>query len=506
MTNGFGRDTSYYQGALLDNLPSILAYWGVDLRCRYANRAYERWFNVDAAGLIGTSLPDVIGPELFALNEPYIRAVLRGEMQSFERVVAAPGGTRHALVTYIPDLADGAVVGVVVQVTEVTTLKDTEVALQSRVEALLVAQAATLALQRNEAQLRELFMRAFDGIFIADLEGRFIDVNAAGCSLLGYTRDEFLGKTVLCLLLPGEVERLRLARAQLLAGGVQVEEWTLRHKDGSFMPVEMSVKIMSDGRWVGFVRDIGEHKRALEVTRSMTEELELRVAQRTAQLRRLGADLEAAESRERRQIARDLHDDLGQTLAAAQIRLAGLCNDARADVRDAANEVDALIAAANRSTRSLAARLVPAVLYELGLCPALAWLGEEIEQTFGLRVTVVDDGQPKPLSQEARSILYRAVRELLVNVAKHARTDVAVVETLRLGERIVVSVSDAGVGVDPALLSATPRRGLGLLSVRERLSFIGGTAEVRSVPGDGTVAVLSALLATDEFLAAERDT
>ena len=242
-------------------------------------------------------------------------------------------------------------------------------------------------------------------------------------------------------------------------------------------------------------------RRALEMARAE----QLRDAQRTEQLHRLGAELEAAENRERRQIARDLHDDLGQTLAAARIRLAALCNDEREDVRRTASEVDALIDSADLSTRSLAARLVPAVLYELGLCPALEWLGEEIERTFGLKVIVVDDGSPKPLSQEARSILYRAARELLINVAKHARTDAAIVETLREGERIVVRVSDAGVGFDPAPLSAAPQRGqgLGLVSVRERLSFIGGTAEVRSVPGDGTIAVLSAPLATDEALAAE---
>ena len=90
--------------------------------------------------------------------------------------------------------------------------------------------------------------------------------------------------------------------------------------------------------------------------------------------------------------------------------------------------------------------------------------------------------------------------------ALQAGTDAAIVETLRQGDRIVVRVSDAGVGFDPARLAAAPRRGLGLVGVRERLSFIGGTAEVSSVPGDGTVAVLSALLATHGSLAAQGDT
>lgn len=233
-------------------------------------------------------------------------------------------------------------------------------------------------------------------------------------------------------------------------------------------------------------------RRALEAARAD----QARVLQREAELRRLGAELEAAENRERRKIAQDLHDDLAQTLAAARIRLASLCNDERAEVRSAARAIDGLVATANLSTRSLASQLAPPVLYELGLCPALEWLGEEIERTFGLKVTVLEDGQPKPLSLETSSIVYRATRELLINVAKHAGCDAAVVETVRDGDHIVVSVSDDGVGFDPARVEAVPHHGLGLIAARERLDLIGGTAEVHSAPGEGTVGVLSAPLAT----------
>jgi two-component system, chemotaxis family, sensor kinase Cph1 len=252
--------------------------------------------------------------------------------------------------------------------------------------------------------------------------------------------------------------------------------------------------------------DLARRERAFEATQAMAEELEIRVAQRTEQLRALASEVETAEDRERRQIARDLHDDLGQTLAAARIRLAVLCSDEHAHVRKMANEVGALIDIASNSMRSLATQLAPAVLHELGLAAALDWLGEEIGKTFALKVTIIDDGQPKPLAQDARSILYRAVRELLINVAKHARTDAALVECECQQQRIVVRVSDGGVGYDTAAhVSALPR-GLGLLNVRERLSLIGGTAEVRSKPGAGTLAVLSAPLASEAAKPAERST
>jgi len=249
--------------------------------------------------------------------------------------------------------------------------------------------------------------------------------------------------------------------------------------------------------------DLAHREQVFAETRAMAEELEVRVAQRTEQLRRLAADLEAAEERERRQIATDLHDDLGQTLAAARIRLAGLCGHERPDVRTMADTVGALIDRATVSTRSLATQLAPAVLHEFGLLPALDMLAEEIGRTFGLRVTVTDDGQPKPLSHELRSILYRAVRELLINVAKHARTDVARVDAVARAGKVIVRVSDAGVGYDPKAVIGSQRRGQGLITLRERVSLAGGSAEVKAEPGTGTVVLLTAPLAPVDPTATE---
>jgi PAS domain S-box-containing protein len=117
------------------------------------------------------------------------------------------------------------------------------------------------AMQASRAQIRNLVEHASDGIFVADLAGRYTDVNDAGCRLLGYSREEIVGKTIVDLIPPGDVDRLWRSRASLLEGAVEVSEWILRRKDGSYVPVEVSAKILSDGRWQGFVRDISERKR-----------------------------------------------------------------------------------------------------------------------------------------------------------------------------------------------------------------------------------------------------
>lgn len=232
----------------------------------------------------------------------------------------------------------------------------------------------------------------------------------------------------------------------------------------------------------------------LEVTRRQAApwsdvEIDLAEALRVVFLETVLKSVDIAQ-RERRQIARDLHDDLGQTLAAAQIRISMLSGDERPDVRATASVVGELIDRANGAIRSLAAQLSPHVLHELGLCRALEWLSEDIERTFGLRVTLVDHGLSDSLAQEARSILYRAARELLINVAKHARTDSAVVEVEVSNEELMVTVSDAGIGYDPDADVGGERRGLGLISLRETLSSIGGNVTSRSSRGAGTVVIL----------------
>jgi PAS domain S-box-containing protein len=276
MSDDVAHPSSRYQRLLMERVPSMLAYWDVNLRCRFANRAYEQWFGVDPSSLVGTSLRDLLGPELFALNEPHVRAVLSGKEQSFERVVPGPGGVhRDSLANYVPDVVDGTVVGFVVQVTDVSALK-----------------AAQAALEHSEEYLRELFSLSTEGALIADREGRYIDVNDACCDMLGYAREELLGKTFEDLLCSTEIARLPQARTKLHAGDRHIEEWALRRKDGGVVAIEVRAKFLNDGRRVGFLRDITMHKRALAAERDSAGELERRVQQRTLELERAHQDLQ----------------------------------------------------------------------------------------------------------------------------------------------------------------------------------------------------------------------
>lgn len=275
----------------------------------------------------------------------------------------------------------------------------------------------------------------------------------------------------------------------------------LRLSDGRWWLRQMFASRGADDRVNGVVvnyLDINESKEAGEAAiaaqRRMAETLEERVEARTAQLRALAAELSLAEERERRVLAQDLHDDLGQVLAIAKIKLSSMDDhERRGALKAALKEVEALVDHANRSVRSLMMQLSPPLLQTLGLPAALEWLAEEMERIYGISVRLDDDGQPKPLPEAARSSVFRAVRELLINVAKHSGARQAEVNCLRSKDRITVAVTDHGSGFDYRAEMARPlaEARFGLLSVRERIEYLGGEMNVDSTPDDGATITLT---------------
>jgi len=153
---------------------------------------------------------------------------------------------------------------------------------------MTVAHAGQVRLGDRESWAREVFELASDGIFIADLDGRYTDVNSAGCRMLGYTRDELVGTSILDLIPGSEVPRLAEEKRTMLLGRPCISEWRLRCKDGRFLPVEVSANILPDGRWLGFVRDLTESK-AAEAARRLDEQ-RLRVALASAPISMFNQD------------------------------------------------------------------------------------------------------------------------------------------------------------------------------------------------------------------------
>ncbi|MFO0762574.1 MAG: histidine kinase [Byssovorax sp.] len=219
--------------------------------------------------------------------------------------------------------------------------------------------------------------------------------------------------------------------------------------------------------------DVTDAARPAKIHRSYEQKLE-----------QLAFETAAAEERERRRIAADLHDRIGQTLALIDIKL----NAARRTLSPGGdNDLDdcrRLVQQSIADVRAQTFELSPPILYDLGIKAAVSWLGDRMKHEHGLEVEVADDGQPKPLDETAAALLFRAIRELLMNVLKHAGTRAARVSLRREEGELSVEVKDEGAGFDTE--HAPPSGGFGLFSVRERIARLGGSVEITSAPGQGT--------------------
>jgi two-component system CheB/CheR fusion protein len=241
--------------------------------------------------------------------------------------------------------------------------------------------------------------------------------------------------------------------------------------------------------------DITEAKRAaqreIEAKAAANEELEERVRERTREMGRLSHELALAEVRERQTIARDLHDGLGQELNAASIKLDALRNAEETNRSDAAlDEIAKLLEGVVREMRSLTAQLNPPVLEQLGLVPAIEWLSEEMRKTYQLQVVLDDDQEPKPLDAITASILFRAVRELLINVIRHAKVKSARIATRCANGHLTLEIIDHGNGFSHTGAQSRTSGGLGLATIRERITYIGGTLQIKSERNSGTTAMI----------------
>jgi len=215
-----------------------------------------------------------------------------------------------------------------------------------------------------------------------------------------------------------------------------------------------------------------------------------RVEARTDELREARDRLRAStsetllsEDRERRSLAVDLHDGLSQLLTLASMKLALLRRSVGGqrwdqDVRD----VEQLVTEARERSESVTFQLCPPVLHDVGLVEAAHWLADDLKKRYGLHVAVEDDGQRWPLDEVARISLFRSLREMLINVAKHAGTSEARVRLWGEGRSMMMSVEDRGAGFDHEAIPP----GFGLFSIRERLNHLGGSMQVDSAPGAGT--------------------
>ena len=472
-----------YFRAITENSSDIIIIVDKKGTILYVSSSIERFSGYKPEELIGKSAFDFIHPDDFprAVND-FSKTIQTKDVavpNSFR--VRHKDGSEFVLEGVGKNLLDNPVIkGFVMNVRDVTERKKAEQVLKA-----------------SEKKYRTLIENVPQKIFLKDKDSVYVSCNENYARDLKIKHEEITDKTDYDFYPEELAEKYRADDKRIMQSG-KIED--------------IEEKYIQDGKefWVHTVKtpvkdDKGNIIGVLGVFRNITEQkkAEQQLLEDQAQLKSLASELTLAEEHERRRLATELHDRISQSLVISKIKLDALRKSGRSRKLDKALEdVCNSIGQTIQDIRTLTFDLSSPVLYELGFETAVSeWLTDQIQEKHGLAVEFEDDKLPKPLADDIRIFLFRDVRELLINIVKHANAHKVKVSIKKLGNQICVTVEDDGVGFDPAQVASTAaKKGeFGLFSIRERLEGLGGHIQIDSAPGRGCKVTMTAPLKQKEM-------
>jgi PAS domain S-box-containing protein len=383
------------------------------------------------------------------------------------------------------------------QIDVVLRIKKAEDLLRKRNESLevLIKDQTTKYLQSEERYL-QISEHALEFYWEVDSNGIFSYVSPVIEKILGEKPDDIIDET----------DYKTLFQLKSAKGKKSVIEDSFQNQS-SFNDCEIELKVKNKNKiWLsvsgfsifdkknefyglrGVCYDITKRKQAeIALKKSLKQ-----IKNYQKKLKNLNTELTLVEEKERRRIAENLHDSLGQTLSLAYIKLSSLASEEFTPrVEKTFSEISDLLNKAITESRTLTYDLSPPILYELGLIPAFKWKLEEIEEKYGLKTLFTGENQKIGIKKEFNIFLYRIVTELLNNAIKHSKADLVELEVKKEKKYYYITVRDNGIGFKKQLnKKATLNGGFGLLSIIERLDSIKGQLDIKSTIGKGTRATV----------------
>jgi PAS domain S-box-containing protein len=391
-----------------------------------------------------------------------------------------------------------------------------EIAERARVES---------ALHASEAKLRRLYQSDVIGIIVSDFVGHIREANDAFLAMVGYSRPQLeAGELRWDRLTPPEwIPSDMNAVAELKAVGVlRTYEKEFLHTNGTRVPILIGGALIGSDDCICFVLDNTPRKQAEQALAHLNQELDSRVRARTEslmasearadqtacalarseqRLRALTAHLQTVREQERVELAREIHDVLGQELTGFRLDVAWLLR--RLTERppppsgvlvERLARMQELIDSSILTVRRIATELRPGVLDDLGLLAALEWQAREFQRRSGIEIHLAGMDEEMSMERPRATAVFRIFQELLTNIARHAGAQTVNVRVERTPAMFALEVRDDGRGITESELGDP--RSLGLLGLRERALASGGTITITGTAGRGTTARLQIPLPT----------
>jgi len=340
----------------------------------------------------------------------------------------------------------------------------------------------------SEKKFRLLFNNANDAVFVTQLTkgktyGDFIEVNDVACSRLGYTKEEFLKLSPSALVHPPYLEIFNRNLEKLKERTHVIYELVHKAKDKRLIPVEISSHLFTyEGKptVLSIARDI--------TTRKRTEEKLKRTSMR---LRNLASHLQSVREEERANIAREIHDELGQVLTVMKIRITLLSNKLRDDqkeLKERIESVSAMIDDTVEKVQRITSKLRPDILDELGLIPAIEWQAEEFKKVTGINYSLSLMQDEISIDEEKSTAIFRIFQEALTNVMRHSSATKVNISIQKKEKNLILKIKDNGKGIKPEQIKDP--RSLGLIGMKERAMIFGGEVTIEGMPGSGTEVIV----------------
>jgi two-component system, chemotaxis family, CheB/CheR fusion protein len=499
------RESESRLRAIVDQTTIGIVYADLDGRVLFANQRLGQLLGVEAADVTGRTLRQLTGMQALdeKLNLIRRRAGDDGGFQ-MEALLDERGGKAMWLnisVSPIRD-SDGKLQSIAAVLLDVTDRK--------RVEQQL---------RQSEERLRSVVESVTEyAIIVIATDGHIESWNTGAERMFGYSPAEAIGQHANILFTPedracgADLEEMRCAREN---GRAVDERWLVR-KDGSRMFVSGVLSPVGGALPAGYVkvaRDLTERKQWEDSLQRAHNELERRVTERTRELaqsaealeaelldrreaedqvRKLLARLISIQEEERRRIARDLHDHLGQQMTALHLKLEALRRSAAESgpLQQQIVGTQEFVTKLDRDLDFFTWELRPAALYDLGLVPALGDFVRQWSQNYRIAAEFEALGiPPTRLRPEIEINLYRLAQEALNNIVKHARATAVTVIFQRRDDTVVLTIEDDGVGFDPGARLEVREQAIGLVGMRERAGILGGSLDIESEVGHGTTVI-----------------